>query len=58
MVVVHWLAEVTNDPILQGAVPDDLIRVCGDEDRRDRVPRIDQMSVELEPSHSGHLNVG
>ena len=35
------LREVTNDPILQGAPLDDLIRVCGNEDRRDRVARLD-----------------
>ena len=48
MVVVHGLAEVTNDSILQGAAPSSLIRVCGDENRRDRVPRIDEVSVELD----------
>ena len=58
MVVIHRLAEVTNNSILQGAPPDDLIRVCGNEDRRDRVPCIDEMSVELKTSHSRHLNVG
>ena len=58
MVVIHWLTEVTNDPIPQGTPPDDLIRVCGNEDRRNRVARINQMSVELDSSHSRHLNVG
>ena len=58
MVVIHRLGEVTNDSILQGAVPDDLIRVCGNENRRNRVPRIDEMFVELNPSHSRHLDVG
>ena len=58
MVVIHRLGEVTDDPILQGAVPDDLIRVCGNEDRRNRVARIDEMFVELNTSHSRHLNVG
>ena len=57
MVVIHRLAKVTNDPILQGTVPGDLIRVCGNENRRDRVARIDEMSVELNSSHSRHLDV-
>ena len=52
MVVIHRFAEVANDPILQGTLSDDLIRVCGNEDRRDRMPRIDQASVELDPGHS------
>jgi len=58
MVVIHRLAEVTNDPILQGTPPHDLIRVGGNEDRGNRVARIDEMFVELNTSHSRHLNVG
>jgi hypothetical protein len=58
MFVIHRLAEVTNDPTLQGAPPGDLIRVCGNEDRRNRVARIHEMSVELNSSHARHLNVG
>jgi hypothetical protein len=40
MVVVHWLGEVTNDFVLQGALADDVVRVCGNEDGRNRVARI------------------
>ena len=58
MLVIDRLAEVTNDSILQSAPPDDLIRVCGNEDRRNRAPCSDEMSVELKTSHSRHLNVG
>ena len=39
MLVIHGLAKVTNHPILQGAVSSHFIRICGDEDRRDRVAR-------------------
>ena len=49
MVVIHGLAEITDDPILQGAVADDLIRVRGDENRRDPMSRIDQMSWSSTP---------
>jgi len=42
----------------EGTPSDDLIRVCGNEDRRNRVARIHQMSVELNSRHSRHLNVG
>ena len=52
------LPEVTNHPIVQGAVPNNLIRVCRNEDRRDRVARIDEVSVEFDASHSRHLDVG
>ena len=58
MVVIHRLAEVTNDSILQSTPPDDLVGVYGNEDRRNRVPCSDEMSVELKTSHSRHLNVG
>jgi len=58
MVVVHWLAEVANNPVLQDPIPDDFIGICSNEDRRDRVPCVDQMPVQLDSGHSGHVNVG
>jgi len=58
MVVIHRLGEITNDSILQGAIADGLIRVCGNEDRRNRISRINKFSVELNSSHSGHLDIG
>ena len=58
MLVINRLAEVTEDPTVQGASPDDIIGVCGNNDRRNRVARLDKMSVKLKSSHSRHLNVG
>ena len=58
MVVIDRLTEVTNDPILESTPPDDLVRVCGNDDREHRVSCIDEMSVELNSGHSRHLNVG
>jgi hypothetical protein len=58
MVVIDRLAKVANDPIIESTPPDDLVRVCGNDDRRHRVSRIDEMSVELNSGHSRHLNVG
>jgi len=58
MVVVHRLTEVASNPVPQGLIPDGLIGVGGNEDCRDRVPRIDQMPVQLDTSYSGHVNVG
>ena len=58
MVIVYRLTEVTHDSVFQGAIPDDLIRVCCNEDRRNGIPRINKLSVELNSSHSGHLDVG
>ena len=57
MLVIHRLGEVTNGAVLQGALPDGLVRVCGNEDRRNRVARIYEMPVKLNASHCGHLNV-
>ena len=57
MVVVHGLAQVTEHPILQGAVPTHLIGVRGNEYRRDTMSYINQVPVELDPRHSRHLNV-
>jgi hypothetical protein len=58
MVVIDRFAQIANDSIFERAVPGSLIRVCGNENRRDRVPGIDQMLVELDPGHSRHLDVG
>ena len=58
MVVVHWFAEIAEDPILQSPLPDDLIWIGRHQNCRDLVPRILQMPVEFRPSHSGHVDVG
>src|SRR5262249_27579331 len=41
MLVIHRLAEVANNAILQGPIPDSLFGIRGNEDRRDRVSCID-----------------
>ena len=58
MVVIDRLAKVANDPIPESTPPDDLVRVCGNDDRGNCISRIDEMSVELNSGHSRHLNVG
>jgi hypothetical protein len=58
MVVIDGLAEVTNDALLQGAVPDNLIGVGSNENGRNCVPGIDQSPMELEPAYSRHVDVG
>jgi hypothetical protein len=57
MIVVHRLAKVANNPVLKCPIPDDVIGVCGNEDCRDRVPGLDQMPVQLDSSHSRHVDV-
>jgi hypothetical protein len=57
MLLVNRLAKVTNDPIVQGARPDVVIGEGRHEDRRNRMPHINEASVELESGHRGHVKV-
>jgi hypothetical protein len=58
MLVIDWLAKVTNDTILQGAGPDFFSGISRYEDCRNRVPHLDEASVELEARHPRHIYVG
>jgi hypothetical protein len=58
MILIQRFAKVTNDPLLQSASPDVVIGVSRHEDRRNGIARIDEMSVELESGHRGHMDVG
>ena len=58
MLLINGLAKIANDPILESAGPDVFIGVGGHKDRRNRVSRIDEASVELESGHRGHMDVG
>jgi hypothetical protein len=58
ILLINRLAKVTNDPIVQSACPDVVIGIGRHEDRRNCIARIDEVSVELEPSHRGHMDVG
>jgi hypothetical protein len=57
MILIHGFAKVTNDPILQSAGPDLVIGEGRHEDRRNRMPHIDEASVQLESRHHGHMKV-
>ena len=57
MVVVHRLGEITDHSIHQGAVPSYLVRVSGNENRRDYVAGLDEVLVKLNTTHAGHLHV-
>jgi hypothetical protein len=57
-ILVHGFAKVTNDPIVQSARPDVAIGVGRHEDRRNRIARGDEVFVELESGHRGHMDVG
>jgi hypothetical protein len=58
MVLIDWLAKITEYAVVQRASLDSVIGVGRNEDRRNRVPRIDEVSMELESGHRGHVDVG
>ena len=57
MLLVKWLAKVTYDPIVHGAGLVKVVGVGSNEDRRNRVTRLDEVFIELEPGHRRHMDV-
>jgi hypothetical protein len=55
---IDRLAKVTDDPIVQDANPVNIIGVGSHKDRRDGVCCINEMSVQFDPGHPGHLDIG
>ena len=58
MLFINRLAKVADDPIVQGAGPVNIIGVGSHEDCRNRVPCIDEVSVEFDSGHRRHVDVG
>jgi len=58
MLIIHWLTKVTDDPVVQGASPINVIGVGSHEDCRNRMPCIDQAFIEFDPGHLRHVDVG
>jgi len=58
MLFVNRLTQVAHDPVVQGMSPVDVIGESGHENCRDRVPHVDEASIELEPHHHRHVDVG
>src|SRR6476619_3787841 len=52
------LNEVSENSFAQGAYPDMIIRVGGDEDSWDHLARLDEILIELDPGHARHIHVG
>ena len=53
----NGFCKVAADSQAQHALPDAIFRISRDQDRRDRVPRRDQMLVKLGTRHGGHVHV-
>lgn len=56
--LIDRLAQVTNDAIRQSAGPVHVIGVGGDENCRNGVARLDEMSEKFDPRHRRHMDVG
>src|SRR5215469_13122308 len=58
MLFLRRLTQVTHDAVVQRASPVNVIGKRSDENRRNRLARVDKASVEFEPGHGRHLDVG
>jgi hypothetical protein len=58
MLVIHRLAQVTHNPVIEGASPIGIMRKRSHKDCRNRVVRVDKSSEEFESGHGRHLDVG
>ena len=56
--LVDGLSQVADDSLVEHAGSVGIVGIGCDEDRRDRVPRIGEVSAEIDPGHAGHLHVG
>src|ERR1700684_2234603 len=57
MLIIDWLGKITNDSILQSAVSICVIGVGSNKDRGNRVACRDELPIELDPGHLGHMDV-
>ena len=58
MLFIDRLAKVTDDPLVQGADPVNIIGIGSHEDCRNLAPCIDEVSVEFDSGHRRHVYVG
>jgi hypothetical protein len=49
---------MTHDPFGQYALPGAVIAISGDEDCWDGKPYLEQVSVQFNPRHGRHVNIG
>jgi hypothetical protein len=55
--LIDRLAQVADDSVRDGAGPVNVIGVGSNEDGRNRVPRVDEVSVEFNTGHPRHMDV-
>jgi DNA-binding NtrC family response regulator len=57
VILVERLAQVTNDPIHQRALPHTVVGVSRDQSGRDGLSRSHELAMQLEPRYPRHLHV-
>ena len=55
---INRLAEVAEDPVIQGTLPVPIIGEGSHKDSRNRSPLTHKMPIELDTGHCRHMNVG
>jgi hypothetical protein len=58
MFLINRLTKITNDLIVQGTGPVDVIGVSSHENCWNRMARLEEASVELDSAHRRHVDVG
>lgn len=52
-----WLDQIANDAVSQDPSPDALIEIGGNQDRRNGLPRLHEVTMQLNSRHMRHLDV-
>jgi len=58
VVLINRLAKITEHPILQSADSLNLIGIGSNEDRRNRVPCLDEVPEKFNAGHRRHVDIG
>ena len=58
MLFIDWLAKVSEDPVFQGSGSVNIIWKGRHQDCWNRVARIHEASIEFNPGHRRHVDVG
>jgi len=57
MLFINWLTKITDDPVVHGPDPVNVVGVGSHDDCRNRAPCIDKVFVEFDPGHCRHIDV-
>jgi len=57
IVPINRLAKVANNAVFQGAGPINIVGIGSNEDRRNGISDFDEMPVQLDSGHRGHMDI-